>query len=103
MPGYDQLIAEHLRLTILRCLDDQPDYALNESLLLDLVERFGFAPSQDRLATQLAWLAEQGLIGLGGPAQCRVATLTRRGQDVARGRAHAPGVKRPRPGETAWA
>ena len=99
MKSYGQLVAEHLRITILRLLSEQPDYALNESILLDMVGRFGFAPSRDNLRAQLAWLDEQGLAGMSGPEHCRVATLTARGEDVAKGRATVPGVKRPRPGE----
>ena len=97
--SYDQVVAEHLRITVLRLLADQNDYALNESLLLDLVAGFGFAPSRDKLAVQLAWLAEQGLVSLSGPDHCQVATITQRGLDVAQCRATVPGVKRPRPGE----
>ena len=96
---YRDVVAEHLRLTILRFLHEQNDYALNESILLDLVARLGFAPSRDNLRAQLAWLQEQGLISLAGPEHCQVATLTPRGEDVALGRATVPGVKRPRPGE----
>ncbi|MCB2186952.1 MAG: ArsR family transcriptional regulator [Deltaproteobacteria bacterium] len=96
---YQKTVSEHLRITVLRLLADQVDYSLNESLLLDLVGNFGFAPSRDRLRTELAWLAEQGLVTLGGVDHCRVAILTPRGEDVARCRAVAPGVKRPRPGE----
>lgn len=99
--NYQELVAEHLRITILRRLLEQSDYALNESLLLDLVEPLGFAPSRDNLRAQMAWLAEQGLVTLGGLDHCQVATLTARGEDVARGRATVPGVKRPRPGELA--
>jgi len=96
---YSDMVNEHLRITILILLKDQNDYALNESLLLDLVPDFGFAPSRDNLRTQLAWLAEQGLVKLSGVEHCKVATLTTRGDDVAHGRATVPGVKRPRPGE----
>ncbi|KIX14976.1 VpaChn25_0724 family phage protein [Dethiosulfatarculus sandiegensis] len=96
---YRQTISEHLRITILRLLEEEGDYALNESLLLDMVPTFGFAPSRDNLRIELSWLAEQGLITLGGVDTCRVATLTDRGADVAKGRATAPGVRRPRPGE----
>jgi hypothetical protein len=97
--NYQEHIAEHLRITILRLLHDQNDYALNESLLMDLVVPFGFAPSRDNLRAQLAWLAEQGLVTISGLDHCQVATLTARGEDVANGRATVPGVKRPRPGE----
>jgi hypothetical protein len=97
--SYEQLVAEHLRITILRLLLEDTGYSCNESLLLDAVEDYGFEPSRDKLRTQLAWLAEQGLITLGGSDSCQVATLTARGEDAAKGRAKVPGVKRPRPGE----
>lgn len=99
MGDYKDFVTEHLRITILRALHDQPDYALNESLLLDIVGTFGFAPSRDKLIGELAWLDEQGLVTMGGPESCRVATLTARGEDVATARATVPGIKRPRPGE----
>jgi len=98
---YDQLVAEHQRITILRLLAEDADYALNDSLIRDMVTRYGFAPSRDRVRTQLSWLAEQGLVTLAPSGGCLVARLTERGEDVARGRATVPGVKRPSPGELA--
>ena len=97
--SYRNHVNEHLRITILRFLLDDPNYAINESLLLDAVGEYGFAPSKDNLRAQLAWLHEQGLVTLSGSDHCQVATLTARGEDVAKGRATVPGVKRPRPGE----
>lgn len=99
--SYDEIVAQHLRITILRLLVEEPDYALNDSLIQDMVPAFGFRPSRDRIRTQLAWLAEQGLITLAPSGGCQVARLTERGEDVARGRATVPGVKRPSPGELA--
>ncbi len=97
--SYKNFVAEHLRITVLRLLLDDPGYSMNESLLLDAVEQFGFQPSRDNLRAQLAWLSEQGLVTMDGVEHCQVAKLTTRGEDVARGRAFVPGVKRPRPGE----
>ena len=94
--SYDVVITEHLRITILRLLEETPSRVFNESILLDKVERYGFAPSRDRLRTELRWLEEQGLVNLAGEA-CLVATLTERGEDVARCRVMVPGVKRPSP------
>lgn len=93
---YDAVVIEHLRITLLRLLEEQPGRVLNESILGDLSERYGFAPSRDRLRTELRWLEEQGLVSLAG-GSCLVATLTERGEDVARCRAEVPGVKRPSP------
>ncbi|MEG6550325.1 ArsR family transcriptional regulator [Desulfocurvibacter africanus] len=93
---YDAVVIEHLRITLLRLLEEQPGRVLNESILGDMSEGYGFAPSRDRLRTELRWLEEQGLVNLAGEA-CLVATLTERGEDVARCRVMVPGVKRPSP------
>lgn len=96
---YGNVVAEHLRITILRLLVEEPGYSANDSLLRDLVPDFGFRPTRDSIRTQLAWLKEQGLVRLecnGG--DCHVAHLTARGEEVARGYATVPGVKRPSPG-----
>ncbi len=95
-PSYIETINEHLRLTVLRLLAEDPDYTLNDSLLSDLTENYGFAPSRDKMRTTLAWLREQGLVAYEDD-RIIIATLTGRGLDVARGRTVVPGVKRPRP------
>lgn len=95
--SYEQTISEHLRITLLRLLLDDPDYTQNDSLLTDLTENYGFTPSRDKVRTELAWLAEQGLVTL-DEGKIILATLTERGADVARGRVSVPGVKRPSPG-----
>lgn len=95
--SYVKTVQEHLRITLLRLLEEDPDYTLNESLLTDLTENYGFTPSRDRVRTELAWLKEQGLITLDTESSLTIATLTERGSDVARGRVEVPGVKRPSP------
>lgn len=96
MSTYEETVREHLRVTLLRLLEEQPDYRLNESLLADLSEHYGFTPSRDRIRTELNWLDEQCLIGIEREG-IWVAVLTQRGCDVARGRVTVPGVKRPTP------
>ena len=91
--SYEIDLSGHLRITILRFLDKN-NGTLNESLLSDLVSSFGFYPSFDKLRTELGWLMEQGLIRC-SESECVVATLTQRGEDVARCRTTVPGVKRP--------
>jgi repressor of nif and glnA expression len=91
--AYEIDLSEHLRITILRLLDEY-NGILNESLLSDMVLKYGFTPSFDKLRTELSWLEEQGLIKCSGH-ECIVATLTRRGEDVAKCRVTVPGVKRP--------
>jgi hypothetical protein len=94
---YGNVVAEHLRITILRLLLEHPSYTLNDSMIKDLVPKFGFRPSRDRIRTQLAWLAEQDLARVECTGGCHVAHLTERGEDVARGYTTVPGVKRPSP------
>lgn len=96
---YGNIVAEHLRITILRLLSEHPSYTLNDSMIRDLVPRFGFRPSRDSIRTQLAWLAEQGLVTVSCNGDCHVAHLTERGEEVAKGYATVPGVKRPSPGD----
>ncbi len=94
-----QLIAEHQRLVILRMLSDVPGYDLNESILQDGLSAYGLDISRDGLKTQLAWLEEQDLITIDKVGSTQKAMLKARGQDVATGHAHVPGIKRPRAGE----
>lgn len=95
--SYEETVQAHLRVTLLRLLSEDPGYTLNDSILTDLTENYGFTPSRDRVRTELSWLAEQGLVTLDTEPGITIATLTQRGEDVARGRAMTPGVKRPSP------
>jgi Fe2+ or Zn2+ uptake regulation protein len=98
--SWDSHLAEDRRLAVLRFLDAAPAYAANESLLHEAMERVGHVVGRDTIRTDLSWLAEQGLLKLRTIADTlSVATITGRGQDVARGRAVVPGVKRPRAGD----
>lgn len=95
--GYENILQKHLRLTLLRSLKDDPGYTMNESMLTDISEHYGFNPSRDNVRTELSWLKEQGLVTIDDGSGIMVATLTQRGEDVARGRATVPGVQRPSP------
>ena len=94
-----QILQEHQRLVILRLLGEVPGFDLNESILQDGLNAYGLDISRDGLRTQLAWLAEQGLVTLEKLGGTQKAVLTSRGEDVAQGRAVVPGIKRPRAGE----
>jgi hypothetical protein len=96
--NFAQLLSEDRRLVILRLLSAAPEYTLNAFVLRPGLEAVGHAMSADQLATELAWLAEQGLVALDAVADVIVARLTPRGADVASGRIVTPGVKRPEPG-----
>ena len=94
---FAELLREDRRLVILRALEEDAGYSQNESVLQSVLQMFGHKMSRDQVRTELAWLAEQGLITLEHVATVDVATLTTRGEDVACGNITVPGVKRPSP------
>lgn len=85
------------RLVLLKGLQAAAQYRANAYLLRHFADSVGHVVSADRIAQDLAWLSEQGLITL-DTQPVVVATLTERGLDVATGRAVVPGVQRPAPG-----
>lgn len=92
------VFVEDRRLSILLVLSESPSYAANLFLVQTAVASiYGHNVSLDVLATDVAWLSEQGLVTSVATGEVTVATLTRRGVDVAAGRAMQPGVKRPLP------
>jgi hypothetical protein len=97
--NYAKLVAEDMRLVVLRVLAEDADYSHNEYVLQRMLGRFGHNVSFDRLRSELAWLAEQNLVTTATAGEIWVAKLTRRGADVAAGRTIVPGVQRPGPGE----
>ena len=94
---YLQIVLEEARLVILRLLNEASEFSSNSSILDRALDEFGLNLSRDQVDTQLNWLAEQGLVTTEKIATITRATLTRRGEDVARGQAFVPGVKRPGP------
>ncbi len=97
--SFSAVVTEDIRLSILRGLEQDPDYAHNAAVLRSLLAAIGHAVSRDRLHTELAWLEEQALVTLEDVSGVLVARLTTRGEDVALGRTRVPGVKRPGPGD----
>ena len=95
--NYSQLVTEDRRLVILRFLAEAQDYCLNTSVLQSVLASVGHCCSRDQVATDAAWLEEQGLVRSEAMGPVALVRLTARGEDVAAGRAVAPGVKRPSP------
>jgi len=96
--SYARLLQEDRRLVLLRTLAEVPAYTANAYVLSQAAQASGHAVSLDTVKTELAWLAEQGLVQLVCEPPLVVATLLERGHDVSQGRAVVPGVKRPQPG-----
>lgn len=91
------LVSEDRRLVILRILAESPGYRANLYLVQRMLTGFGHSASLDALKTDLAWLAEQGLIELDAVGGVDIPQILARGVDVACGRAIVPGVARPMP------
>lgn len=95
--SYSDIVIADIRLVILQALAQDADYAQNEYVIDGLLGKLGHSVSGDLLRAQLSWLHEQGLVAIDALTDVWVIKLTRRGMDVAIGRAHTPGVRRPRP------
>lgn len=98
--SYKDYIAEDRRLVILKLLLEDAGGSHNHAVLQSALKTWGHTVSRDVVKTDLAWLAEQGLVvvqKVGDADAYHVATITDRGCDVACGAATVPGIKRPRP------
>jgi hypothetical protein len=92
-----QLVSEDRRLAILRILEGSAEYRANLFLIQRMLASIGHSASMDTINTDLAWLAEQGLLALETVGGVGIPQLLSRGLDVACGRANSPGVARPMP------
>jgi len=97
---YLEFMREDRRLAILRILADLPGYRSNSSILHTLLQHLAHTSSRDDVRTDIAWLAEQGLVSaelIAGIDGLFDVGLSERGLDVSAGRALVPGIARPGP------
>lgn len=88
----------HMRLAILRLLDEQPGYCANDSVLHDAVNAVGLTATRAQIRGHIEWLQEQRLVTYQAAGSgLLVVTLSERGSDVAKGRSVVAGVQRPSP------
>lgn len=88
----------HVRLAILRLLDEQPGYCANDSVLHDAVNAVGLNATRSQIRGHIEWLQEQRLVKYQAAGSgLLVVTLSERGSDVANGRSVIAGVQRPSP------
>lgn len=91
-------LREDRRLVLLRLLAEQPGYRSNSSILHSGLHGLGVTSTRDDVATDLAWLSEQGMVRLSEAVPgVQVAELSARGHDVAQGHTSVPGISRPSP------
>lgn len=98
MNAFSDFQTEDRRLALLKALEAAAQFRANALLLRRYCDAVGHVVSADRIEQDLAWLAEQGLVGAERSQGLTVATLTARGLDVASGRTRVPGVQTPQPG-----
>lgn len=98
MSAFASTLSKHRRLTILKFLRDSPGYTSNASILAEICNGFGVSSTRDQIAGDVAWLADQGLVSYEDQSGFIIVTASEAGIDLANGKAHNPGVQRPRPG-----
>ncbi|CAG0909845.1 unnamed protein product, partial [Darwinula stevensoni] len=79
------------RLVLLRVLEQSSGYAANAYVLMSMLDSTGHRASHEELDADLVWLQAQGLIVLESVADVVIATITRKGVDVALGKAIVQG------------
>jgi len=95
---YREYVAQDVRRIILEELAGQPDYRLNETLLLRVIELHGHRKSRDYLRDQLRWLEGMGAVSVHETGPLWIAEITERGRDHAERRVVIEGIARPGPG-----
>ena len=95
---FQRRVTASLRLTLLHVLVESeragaPD--VGADIQRSAVADFGHRPSRAELDRQIRWLAGEGLVSVRGLDHLVTATITPRGADVAFGREHVDGVRRP--------
>jgi hypothetical protein len=92
-------ISAEARLIVLRELQAQPGYSLNDAMLQTVLESFGITRSRDWLREELRWLVEMGAIATRDAGSVKIAVLTDKGRDHVERRIVIDGIKRPSPRE----
>lgn len=95
---YRKYVAEDIRRIVLEELARQPNYRLNDDLLLRVLETFGHVKSRDYLRAELDWLERAKAVALTDVAGVVIAELLERGLDHVERRKLITGVARPKPG-----
>ncbi|MBR0650365.1 ArsR family transcriptional regulator [Roseomonas terrae] len=85
----------HLRIALLRALNDDTGRTCNESMLMDLVNAVLISADRDQVRQALLWLHEQELVVATVVKGSMGATITELGTMVAEGKRTHAGVKRP--------
>lgn len=96
----DTIIKEEARLIVLKELVQQPQYSLNDTLLLTVLETFGISRTRAWLREEMRIMSDElGVVTVKPVGSSFIATLTGKGRDHVERRIVVPGIKRPSPAE----
>lgn len=100
--GFDDVYDQSARLAILRCLAEQTDYRLTDSMLDDLlVTRYAINRGRAYVRTQIAWLENAaGAVKNTNAGNGIICELMPPGSDHVLRRSVIPGIKRPGAGRS---
>jgi len=93
------IIREDARLIILRELAAQDNYALNDSLLREVLEGFGISRTREWVREEIAYLERVAAVSRTVAGSVVVARLLPKGLEHVERRLVIEGVKRPSPPE----
>lgn len=97
---FDTYMSEDRRLVLLRLLEAQDDFTLNDALLLHGLEQLGHGVSRQILQDDIVWLEAAVLVAVHrlSPQIMRVR-LSEKGQEVCLGKRRIAGIRRLKPHE----
>lgn len=97
MNVYGELLASAVRLKVLQLLR-KSGVEINHEMLQLALASMSIRLSLDQVKAELSWLRDVGTVTLFDVAHLKVAALTDRGNDVAKGVLQIPGIDRHIPG-----
>lgn len=95
---YGDALAADARLKILQLLRRAGEQPLNHEVVRLALETMSIRMTNEQVRNEFAWLAEMGTVTVMPVAHLTVASLTERGDDVARGLSVIAGITRHVPG-----
>lgn len=91
------IIREEARLVILKELYEQTNYASSDSLLQEILPRYGIAKPREWIREEISYLAEIGAVTSVREGSVVIARLLPKGVEHVERRRLLEGVKRPSP------
>lgn len=86
---------EHMRLGLLRALDNIRGEIATVSMLHEILRRVGIHTSRDQLIGEADWLEKAGMVKVVDRLGIVSVSLVSRGREIARGEDKYPGIASP--------